>query len=348
MKKVLVDIYKANRPYSGLGQFSINFHEALVAAATEDLELHFLHPKSFTDRNSGFSYHPISFKNRYLPTASPKVDIWHSLHQFPSHPPHPGSTSILTIHDLNFLTQKNEAKAQKYLRRLQKNVDRADVLTTISAFTKSEIGKHLDVKGKDIHVIHNGVKLPEFPNASRPGYVPGGPFFFSIGIFSEKKNFEVLLPLIKEFPEHKLLIAGDCETSYGKFIQQQIKSLGLADQVILPGKISDEDKYWLYRNAEALLFPSLAEGFGLPVIEAFQAGIPAFLSTSSSLPEVGGNKAFYWNDFKPKSMKKVVQQGLKEYHENPDKSARFLQEYGQKFSWDRAIENYLSLYSSVK
>ena len=72
---------------------------------------------------------------------------------------------------------------------------------------------------------------------------------------------------------------------------------GLEERIILPGEISDMDKYWLYKNCEAFVFPSMYEGFGLPVIEAMNFGKPVFLSTFSSLPEVGGKYALYWENF---------------------------------------------------
>ena len=72
------------------------------------------------------------------------------------------------------------------------------------------------------------------------------------------------------FKDYKLVIAGNSNTEYGKKVKDLIAKEKLTNQIILPGKISDNDKAWLYKNCESFLFPSLAEGFGMPVIEAMR------------------------------------------------------------------------------
>ena len=162
MKQVLVDLYKTKEPFSGLGQFSFNFYESLIASPTSNFEWTFLHPPGFDQKMEGHQFVETSFQNRYLPFLNKKYDIWHSLQQFPSHFPSKSSHHILTIHDLNFLEEKSEAKANSYLKRLQNNVNSANTLTAISAYTKSVAEKHLNLSGKTIHVIHNGIQLKAF------------------------------------------------------------------------------------------------------------------------------------------------------------------------------------------
>ncbi len=347
LKKILIDIYKANNPHSGLGQFSINFYNELCRQKPQGNKFTFLHPSNFPqDKELQFNYKRVSAMMRVASVIGPKPDIWHSLHQFPSHPPHPKSKQILTIHDLNFLTEKDSSKADRYLKRLQKNVDRADVITTISNYTKTEVQQHLDLRGRDIHVIHNGVALGSFEGAKKPAFMDNGPYFFSIGIFSAKKNFEVLLPLLKKFPRYKLVIAGNNKTSYGNTIAELAKKLDVENQLVLPGKISDEDKYWLYKNCRAFLFPSLAEGFGLPVIEACLAGKPVFISDRCSLPEVGGTVANYWTNFDPEYMRTIIDMGLAHFDNTSDHQNDLIN-WGTQFNWRKCIRQYLDLYESI-
>lgn len=348
MKSVLIDLYKANKPYSGLGQFSINFHNELVTQAKRDMDFHFLCPSNFpTKPAAGYHYQKATSLNRYLPSLGPKPKIWHHLHQFPSHKAHKQSKQLLTIHDLNFLTQKNQVKAQSYLRRLQRNVDQAEAIVTISNFTKGEVQKHLKLHNKPIHVVHNGVHLQSFKGAAKPAYIGDSPFFFSLGIFSAKKNFESLLPLLLKFPDYKLIIAGDCQTSYGEQIKTLAHKLGVEKQLVMPGKVSDADKFWLYEHCRALLFPSLAEGFGLPVIEAFMAGKPVFLSNSSSLPEIGGHLANYWDNFEVDHMAGVLEKSLQFYEANEASQSLAFKKYAAQFSWKSCIENYLNIYKAL-
>jgi glycosyltransferase involved in cell wall biosynthesis len=221
------------------------------------------------------------------------------------------------------------------------------VLTTISHFTKKQIETQLNLGGKEVRVIPNGVKLEVFPEATRPSYLEEGPFFFSIGIFSKKKNFHVLLPLLKHFPEHRLVIAGNKSTSYGSRVVQMARELGVEDRLVLPGKVDDAGKYWLYSHCRAFLFPSKAEGFGLPVIEAMRAGAPVFISKLSALPEIGGDKAFYFSDFEEESMLSIVREGLAEWERNPQEKAEEVKEYSRRFSWERCIQLYLDLYREL-
>ena len=188
--------------------------------------------------------------------------------------------------------------------------------------------------------------LKLFPDSKRPNYVNENPFFFSIGILSAKKNFHALLPLIEKFPDHKLIIAGKRDTSYGRHLQSLIDENHLESQVFLCGKVSDEVKYWLYNHCEALWFPSLAEGFGMPVIEAMLCGKPVFLSKQGSLPEIGGKHAFYWDNFDVQHMKEVVETGLVNFNGTPSNKTQLI-EYARHFNWEHCIKQYIELYQSI-
>lgn len=347
MKRLLLDIYKTNKLHSGLGQFSLNFHNAILKKDI-NWELEFLAPTNFKDyQNPDANYRKANFQSRYFPSWSKNVDLWHSLQQFPSHQAPKNCLQILTIHDLNFLLEKGSKKADGYLKKLQDNVDRADVITSISEFTSEIIRNNLDLKAKEVHTIHNGIYVKEFPKASKPKKAPADKFFFSIGIFSEKKNFLSLLPLLKEMPEGSLVIAGDHSTAYGNQLKLEIKSMGMEDRILLPGKISDQDKYWYYKNCEAFLFPSLAEGFGMPVIEAMTLGKAVFCSDQCSLPEIGGNAAFYWDNFDPLYMKKILNDGLDFQNTDKETFKSRQKEHAALFSWEACIGKYLKLYDQV-
>lgn len=351
MKTILIDTYKIKDLYSGLGQFSLHFANQLIIQKPSDVELNFLIPQSIDQeilkRESGVHFIKAGFQNRYFPFLNKKYSIWHSLHQFPSHFPRKGTAWILTIHDLNFLYEKNERKSASYLKRLQKNVDRATCISTISNYSKKVIEENLDLKGKKIQVIYNGIPDHVSVPGKKPHFMNKEKFFFSIGIFNKKKNFHTLLPLMKYFQNYQLVLAGNADSDYGKEIVREIHRLKLEDRVILPGKISESDKYWLYDHCEAFLFPSYAEGFGIPVVEAMKAGKPVFLSTYTSLPEIGGDKAFYWNSFDEFEMSTVIKKNLDIYNSNSALHEQEIKKYAEKFSWDSCIQEYLKLYDSI-
>ena len=348
MKKVLIDLYKVKALYSGLGQFSINFARELMSQSPEGLNVVFLTPKNFElEDMKKFSAIKVNFQKRYLPMLNKSYDIWHGLQQFPSHFPSKKSKFILTVHDLNFLIEKDGLKRMMYLRKLQKNVDKADYITTISDYSKKNLEEHINLRGKSVRTIYNGIDVNQNAVCSKPGYVKDKKFFFSIGIFNEKKNFLCLLSLMKYFKDYQLVIAGDNSTRYGKQIRQYVIANDLNDRVILPGSIRAEEKLWLYKNCEAFLFPSLAEGFGMPAIEAMKFGKPVFLSKLTSLPEIGGDQAFYFDNFDEEYMYSFIQSNLLYYNNNKNFLSDQIIKHAEKFNWKNSITQYLQLYYEI-
>ena len=343
--KLLVDLYKTRDLFSGLGQYSQNFEKELMSAIPPWIEPLFLIPPGFDlPRNPAAKWIRTTWLHRAFPRYNPNVNVWHSLHQFPSHPPPPSARQILTVHDLNFLTAKNASKAAKYLKKLQKNIDRADAITVTSAYTGKILAAHVNTGGKDITTIHNGVRLEPKPDAHRPTWLPDRPFFFTLSVFKEQKNFHTLIPLMNSFPGHQLVIGGNHQTAYGERIRTLVRDEGLGDRIFLPGILSDDDKYWLYSNCRAFFFPSLAEGFGIPPVEAMLAGKPVFLSRHTCLPEIGGDVAFYWDTFNQEEMASVIQKVLDDHYADPEKSSGVLQAYASKYSWENCIAQFIEKY----
>ncbi len=349
MPRILIDLYKINNPYSGLGRFSLQFAEALLQEAPPGFEFIFLVPrrvnlpKSLKGQNLLYD----GLATRYIPQSNPRFDLWHSLHQFPSHPPRPKTPRVLTIHDLNFLVEKSGAKRKNYLQRLQKLVDRSVALTCISVSARTDVKQYLNLGSQPLQVIHNGVATPVAPSPTAPSYHQAAPFFFSIGIFQAKKQFHLLLPLLEDFPKHHLVIAGNHATDYGKLVKSEIQRLGLAHRVQLPGKISEAEKSWLYAHCEAFLFPSQAEGFGMPVVEAMQHGKPVFLNQIEALKEVGGDQAWYVDVSDEDDFKQMVKQGLQEFRDDSPLLEEVIKEQAAKFNWSKSIHKYLHLYTQL-
>ena len=347
MKSILVDLYKIKNLNSGLGQFSLNFANHLAKFASENITLNGLAPNSAQNLlDKRFNKISSNLVNRFFQNNT-KYDLWHSLHQFPAHFPNSKSIQILTIHDLNFLKEKSESKNQSYLKKLQNNVDRANFITSISNYTAKEIEKHIDLKGKKVTTIYNGVSINRDSILEKPNYVTSTKFFFSIGIFNKKKNFHELLETVKDLEDTQLIIAGNNNTEYGRKIKNEIKIKGLESKIILPGIISEPDKNWLYDNCEALLFPSIAEGFGLPVIEVMKYGKPVFLSKGGSLPEIGGEHAFYFDSFESNKMIKTILNGMEQVSKNDKLFRQKSQKHGDQFSWENSIKAYLNLYVEI-
>jgi glycosyltransferase involved in cell wall biosynthesis len=138
------------------------------------------------------------------------------------------------------------------------------------------------------------------------------PFFLYVGVFSDNKNQRRLIEAWGRLQQENvelpaLVLIGNCPEDYmSRVIQPCIRGLSRPNEVVLTGKVSDEDLGWAYRQALAYVQPSIAEGFGLPVVEAMSYGLPVACSQSTSLPEVAGNAAVYFDPFNVDSMVPVL------------------------------------------
>jgi glycosyltransferase involved in cell wall biosynthesis len=157
----------------------------------------------------------------------------------------------------------------------------------------------------------------------------------------------VLLPLLQNKPDLQLVIAGNDSHAYVQEIKEKALALGVLSQLHFTGAVSDELKYTLYKNCYAFVFPSLSEGFGLPVIEAMLLGKPVFLSKLTCLPEIGGPEAFYWDNFEANDMCAAFEKGMMVYENNHEK-AECIQQHAAQFSWEKAAKAYLELYDSLE
>ncbi|MCX2586136.1 glycosyltransferase family 4 protein [Pedobacter sp. MR22-3] len=252
---------------------------------------------------------------------------------------------IMTIHDMNKVHLKfsRPHRIKVYLKKLGKLISQCDKVVCISQFVANDV-KHYFPEAEDkISVIYNGADKLIANDNHQPAFKPTGKFLFTIGLLSVQKGFH-LLPAILKDNDFELVICGR-ETPHKERIIEEAQKYNCLTRVHITGPISDDDKAWYYKNCSAFLFPSVAEGFGLPVIEAMHFGKPAFLSKFTSLPEVGGDAAYYFDSFEPESMQKVFYNGMKDFEERNRNQEMILQ--AEKFSWERAANQYLNLYEET-
>jgi glycosyltransferase involved in cell wall biosynthesis len=360
-KKVLIDLTRSKSLFNGQGQFCYMLGNELSKLNSASVEKTYLIRKEekalFPDQRHFewlHFYYRITIPRwirmlfqLFLPT----FDLWHITAQDSNFwPISPRTRIVLTIHDLNFLIEaKTESRKRRRLKRLQKRVDRADCITTISNFSANEIKKNLNVGSKPVAVIYNGGI--DYTKKKGDGVAPvfddlNSKFLFTIGVVKPKKNFHVLLPMIAGLEGYKLVIAGDDSDEYANQIRQDIIKLNLEDRVLLLGKVSDNERDWLYANCTAFVFPSLAEGFGIPVIEAMSYKKPVFISKETSLPEVAGDMGFYFDSFFEDSMVKTFKAGMQVFQQDP-LFADKLKARSEEFNWSRAAREYEKLYEEI-
>ena len=344
--RVLIDLERLRQPYSGLGQVAWNLGRELLAEQDFDWQPVFLLPRN---RQGMFGetveYEVPSWRRRLVPRLAPRYSLWHFLHQDASYFPAPGTPAVLTIHDLNFLDEKSPQKAARRLARVQSLVDRSQAITVISEFTRKRIEEHLDLGQRPVHVIHNGPCTDPDGEARKPVSAPDRPFLFSIGVVRPKKNFHVLVDMLPNLPDFALVVAGNTKGGYADRIRARAAELSVDSRVHVIGEISEAEKIWLFRHCKAFVFPSLYEGFGLPLLEAMCFGKACVSSALTSLPEVGGETVHYWDNFDPDHMAEVVRVAIAGA-EKPD-LIDALQKRAGRFSWRRAAARYVAVYRDV-
>ncbi|MBL7730695.1 MAG: glycosyltransferase family 4 protein [Chitinophagaceae bacterium] len=351
MHKIVFDCERMKYPDTGLYHYCMNLGKYLeknISLAEE--QLYFYTPPGEQDwsfsRENHFTQSPL---HKFVLPPVDRFDIWHATYQNTHYMPllNKRIKVVLSVHDLNFLydEKKTAAKKRKYLAYLQKLINRADAIVCISAFSRKDVLEHCDTGKKPVYVIHNGTNLLETPTLTAASYKPRKPFLFSIGVMNRKKNFHVLLPLLQR-NTMELVIAGKYDDShYLSLLQERSRELGVADNVHLLGPINEHEKSWYFNHCRAFAFPSVSEGFGLPVVEAMSCGKPLFLSDRTALPEIGGDVSFYFRDFQPEHMEEVFQVGMSRYA-NED-FQRKIKERALGFNWHKAARQYLDVYRSL-
>lgn len=343
---VAFETYKLKHPNTGLFHFTKELALALddCAKSSGDCQMTFFTQRKYRHILGGkLRFADIRWWSSLLVWPMPGIKVWHSPYQISKFMPSWRCKVVVTVHDLNFMYEKSEKKRKRYLAKLQKNMDRADAVVAISEFTKQDLCRYVDMKGKAVEVIYNGCNIYD-GKAIAPTIVPEKPFLFGVGTILPKKNWHVL-PVLLQDNDYLLYIAGK-PSAYSQRIIDEAERLGVADRVRLVGEVSEAEKHWYLANCKAFLFPSVAEGFGLPVIEAMYYGKPVFISKHTSLPEVGGDHAYYFNyDFDPELMRSEFKRGMEDFELNGDPLKE--SKYAQSFSWKRAAESYILLYKSL-
>ncbi len=347
---ILIDLERLKYINTGLGQVCLNFGLELSKRYSNEFDFTFLVPENFINYfGKNVKYAKVTFFRKFFPFFFKKYSLWYAIHQDSNYfPKNKLVPYILTIHDLNFLEEKSSKKAKIRLKKIDKRINRAVKITSISNFTKKEVQKHIkSYKTNDIQIIYNGIKTEQFKNVEKPNFIPDGDLLFTLGVVQKKKNQKVLLDFIKYIPKnYKLIIAGNDDSKYADEIKENIKKDNLSSQVIVTGEITNEEKFWLFKNCKAMLFPSLNEGMGMPPIEAMRFGKPVFASKKSSIPEICEDKAYYWENFEPKYMSDLFLEKIDDFYIDTSKP-EILKKHSEKFLWKNNVEEYLKLFKQV-
>jgi glycosyltransferase involved in cell wall biosynthesis len=278
------------------------------------------------------------------------IQLLHSLGT--SAPSRPGAVSVVTILDVIYASHP---EAHTLLRRagmrllVPRTARAADRVITLSEASAAEISRVLGVPRERIDVAHLGGKPPgpATPEPELRGQLALGdaPVVLSVSARRPHKNLRRLLAAFArlEAEPAPLIVLPGYPTPFEHDLQKEARSLGISDRVRFLGWVSDEDLEGLYRAATCFVFPSLAEGFGIPVLEAMERGVPVACSDASSLPEVAGDAARY---FDPRDEAEIAA-AVGELLDSPDERERLARagrERAAQFRWERTARETVESY----
>ncbi|RZS47550.1 glycosyltransferase family 4 protein [Sphaerotilus mobilis] len=334
--------------HDGLGEFSRQLGLALAARAHElrgqhGLQLSFHLPARwhgvFGDQVGYLATHTTQ---RWLHVRPVRFALWHTLHQHNRlRAPLGTQRHVETVHDLNFLHTKSAAKIERYRARTRLRLLSRDAVIAITHHVAADIQRELGPLPHAPVVIHNGATdLTGVAQQAVDGIDPASGYLLHISRMAPSKNIQSLLDLAASWPDQAFVLAG-ATSPYTAEVRQQVTQRGLHN-VTIRLDLDEGAKAWLYAHARGFLFPSFTEGFGLPPIEAMHFGVPVFLSRLTSLPEVGGDVADYFDDFAPATMRSVVDAGLRRAEHPAHRTA--LRQRAKSFSWTACAEACVALY----
>ncbi|MEW6608544.1 MAG: glycosyltransferase family 1 protein [bacterium] len=286
-----------------------------------------------------------------------KLDVFHA----PRHLLLPSiwAKTVLTIHDLMFIDHPEFLKLEwvKSLEKeVHKGIKRANLIISVSLFTKNRILENWKkMSAEKIKVIYSGVNECFYPiedkviiDKIKHKYGIKNRYILFVGNVEPKKNlirlFEAFSQVKNSIDGYNLVIAGG-GWAFDKLFQK-VKESNLQKDVIFTGYISDEDLPALYSGAEIFVFPSLYEGFGLPVIEAMACGTPVITSNSASLPELARDAGILIDPFKVEDIAGAMYQLLTDTNLKMKLKEKGLQR-AKLFSWEKTASETLAVYKEL-
>jgi glycosyltransferase involved in cell wall biosynthesis len=262
--------------------------------------------------------HEVLNKLRWLPAVEADAGLDAMLYPYWPSPPRrrPGAPpAAVFVHDLAFRVRPDEVPWQQraYLGSvLGPSLRQAAAVMTPSQATRRDLLLHYPIQGlaDRVHVVPEGRSLDRVEPGSLPEGLTPGCFLLAVGTIEPRKNYPRLLQAYRLLKDRDLslplVVVGRVGWAYGRALDDLRDEPGIR----LLGHVDDATLRALYRSASVLAFPSLHEGFGLPLLEAFSEGLPAVVGASGALPELAGEAALLVDPLDPQAIADALEQAL--------------------------------------
>lgn len=360
--KIGMNIQASKGRTTGLGVYTANLTHFLVQESQNGFQFRFYGKQTEQDLNT---FHRLLWENVELLRLArrDRIDI---LHAPAFAPPFPSDFKVVvTVHDLIgmfFPNQLSWPSRFYWGKWLPHCVKRASAIVAVSENTKRDLVNYLRIPEKTIHVIYPSGHETFSPHADakelsrmKARFCIREKYFLFVGTIEPRKNLvrvvQAFARFLKRYGRHdsswQLVVVGMKEYAHGRSFKSLVgqSAAGLED-VIYTGYVSNESLNLLYCGAEAFVFPSLYEGFGIPILEAMACGVPVLTSNLSSMPEVSGDAALYVD---PSSVERITD-GMIEIVEDASLRKDLMQkgfERVKHFSWKETARQTLRVYESL-
>ena len=341
MKIALDATYSLGRNLSGVGVYSREILFGLARAHTEAGYLFCYRPhrflRSFSDRLPSNASRRLLWENR-----TPSADLFHGLNQRLGPARH--RRSVTTFHDLFVISGDYSTPEfrERFTAQARAAAHRSDLIIAVSAFTAGQVEQLLRVDPSRIRVIHHGVRPPLQSQAPRAKE----PMILSVGAIQRRKNIVRLVEAFEQLaPEWKLVLAG----SFGfdsEAARERIERSPRKQDIEVLGYVTNPELEDLYRRTSILAFPSLDEGFGMPVLDAMARGVPVLTSNVSAMPEVAGDATLLVD---PTSVRAIAE-GLHRLATSDELRGTLIRAgltRSREFTWEKSVDATWKVYEEL-
>ncbi len=332
--------YAIGEELSGVGLYSREMMAGLAALRPEVRFEYWLRPHRFF-RAAGLAGRPNTRRRLLIRPLGPRgAALFHGLNQ--RLPAMRLPATAVTFHDLFVMTgdySTPEFRA-RFTAQARDAARRADAIIAVSEFTKRQVVGLLGVPEARVRVVHHGARGLAFPNVARE------PLILHVGALQTRKNIARLVEAFESLDEGwRLVLAGAAGFGAAGILERIARSPARA-RIELPGYVTPEELADWYARASVFAFPSLDEGFGMPLLEAMAAGTAIVTSNRSALPEVAGNAALLVDPEDTAALAAALRQ-LTSDRELRKELARRGRARVQTFTWDKAVRETWDVYREL-
>lgn len=286
-----------------------------------------------------------------------RVDIYHGLSgELPIGIHAAGIRTVVTIHDLIFMRHPeyyNPIDAAVYRAKFLLTCREADRIIAISECTKRDIMEYGGVDASRIDVVYQScagrfsTTLPQdaTEDTRRRLGLPAH-FILNVGTIEERKNIMLAVRALPMLSNEIHLVAVGRRTKYADKVEKEAQKLGVGNRLHILSGIGDSDLQAIYQTAETFVYPSRYEGFGIPIIEAIQSGLPVVACTGSCLEEAGGPDCFYVSPDNHEMLAGALHQTLKGAGGREERIRRS-QEYVKRFENNNTAQHVAKIYHKL-